>query len=73
MRLEQDRPDQSRRWFSRSWFSPGNRIVQRWQAMSARRRAGTVGALLFLANEVRGVIVVITIGLEPLRVMLAAI
>jgi hypothetical protein len=50
-----------------------NHLAQRWRAMSMRRRAGAVGALLILANEVRGVIVVVTIGLEPLRVMLAAI
>lgn len=68
MRLEVDQPDQPRP--VSLWR---RQALQRWRGMSLRRRAGAVGALLILANEVRGVIVVITIGLEPLRVMLAAI
>lgn len=52
------------------WYG---RLAARWRGMPRRRRAGALGAALILANEVRGIIVVITIGLEPLRVMLAAI
>jgi hypothetical protein len=69
----QDDPAQQRTATDAAATPWHKRLAARWRHMPRTRRAGAIGAVLILANEVRGVIVVITIGLEPLRIMLAAI